>query len=263
MICTLFEGLSRTPRSLDFVPLENIKLKCTLNTAHNQLSGTVLSSAGLVPLSIDLEECGNCPEFWIKIRALVSTIAFIMCDVDESFLPYEVAEDFADRLFFLIFMRADGRRPGLESLRAAYHSTFVQFATGIQNNNEKLADLIKFTASWEHLWKESIVTFADTDSGKRQRSNVGAAEASLPSAVTRQMSDNAGMLKALQSSFDRLSSSQSGHRSSSKQADDDDDSAPAAKKSKKQKRNDKWKAQSRTVFKKGDKGKGGGGHKKQ
>ena len=141
--------------------------------------------------------------YWIRLRAYVTSICYLMNPIDPSWLPYETAEWFIDTLYWLINFRADGHRPGLKALVQAYTQTMADFAVAVQNDGVKLGDLMKEKSTWVHYWKEGIASFDDTSKRGEKRGLDGSAE-STEAVINRTMQNTQTMVRHLQSRVDSL-----------------------------------------------------------
>ena len=66
-------------------------------------------------------------------------------------------------------MRTDGRRAGLEGIKAAFSNMIADFALEIQNSNATLEALVREKSSWTHHWKDSDLALEAEPSVKKAR----------------------------------------------------------------------------------------------
>ena len=149
LLVFLYEGLVSTPRILEVPSLDNITLKCSL-TAQEVKGVNITEGGTILKMAVDIEPCTTHPMYWIRLRAYVTSLCYLMNPIDSSWLSYETAEWFIDTLYWLINFRADGHRPGLKALVQAYTQTFADFAVAVQNDGVQLGDLMREKSQWVH-----------------------------------------------------------------------------------------------------------------
>ena len=196
----IFAGLSSEPPAL-FVPDVTAIIRRS-NLSQKSKTGTLITAEGVQQVDCTLDPCTTHPEFYLRMRAYLATIAFLSI-MKPEFLSFETAIEVSDYIFEAINCRPDGRRPTLACLTACYLSMFGSYAKTLQNEGEKLESWLKNKSKWEYLWKESITSY---DSGYSAQSSTGSVEAqgySIPSDIVAMVRNNETMIKGMQSTIDR------------------------------------------------------------
>ena len=192
----LYKGLQRSPRQLELMPLETIRLKSDLLV--KKLEGTLLSGGEMIQVGADMQAVSSRAVAFLRMRAWASSICFIMSDVP-GWYSFEANEGFVDMLFQLVFMRVDNRNPTVQAIQTAWLCTITEFATAIHLHGAKLGDLVASKHSWTHFWKD-IDTFEGGARGQSSHSVSGADldNGPLPQDVAENVNASEKLIKSLQ-----------------------------------------------------------------
>ena len=123
--------------------------------------------------------CTTHPEFWLRVRAFLCTVAFLTINSIPPFLSYETVVWVSDFIFEAINCRPDGWKPTLDCLQATYLAPGGEYARRLQNDGTIFEDWPKLKTNWQHYWKESIVSF-DQGYGPRGSSHGSLGELGVP-----------------------------------------------------------------------------------
>ena len=109
--------------------------------------GTLITDHGIELLDYTMSPCTTHPEFFLRIRPYVLTIAFMMI-ATPNFFSLETAIDLVDHISEAINSRPDGRRPGLTQLTFCYLAMFCDYAKALQNESTTLEAWLSFKGNW-------------------------------------------------------------------------------------------------------------------
>ena len=224
----LYKGLQRSPRQLELMPLEAIRLKSDLQV--KKLEGTLLTGGELVQVGADMQSVSSRAVAFLRMRAWASSICFIMSDVP-GWYSFEANEGFVDMLFQLVFMRVDNRNPAVPAIQTAWLCTITEFATAVHLHGATLGNLVASRQSWTHFWKD-IDSF-DGSGRRRSLHSVSGADLDngpLPQDVAETMAASAKLIKSLQNQIAQGKGNNVTKRDKSDSDDVDHDSeSPKAK----------------------------------
>ena len=189
----IYLGLHNSNRSLHVPDIATVLRKSSLN--QKPAKGTLITDHGIEQLDYTMSPCTNHPEFWLRVRAYIMTIAFVMIDTPD-FFSFESAIDLCDYIFEAINCRPDGRRPGLVQLNSCFLAMFGDYAKALQNEGTSFEAWLSFKGNWQHIWRDSASADAmDTSSGP---GNLHIADD-----LTNMLKTNSAVMKGMQSSVDR------------------------------------------------------------
>ena len=199
--CRIFRGLHRTPKTLHVILLEQMKFQSSLNTDAD-FTGMVLPESGFVrKFSVTHSAVKNAHEMWMRIRCLMSTIAFCMIE-DKTWLPYEKVESFMDYLNDLMFNRLDDKEPDLAFFNRAYLCTMNEWQQTIRNGSVSLGTLIEQRSVWSHYW----TNYSPSSSSSSRSLNAGPSGhidmAMLPPDLVQKINNSWSLVRSLQSKGD-------------------------------------------------------------
>ena len=190
----MYLGLQASSKTL-FVPdVSSILRKSLLQQKSSQ--GTLITDHGIEHLDYTMSPCTTHPEFFLRIRSYIATIAFIMIDTPE-FFSFETAIGLIDYIFEAINCRPDGRRPGLVQLTSCYMAMFGDYAKALQNEGVTLEAWLAFKGNWQHIWRDASAAEVD-ENGQKSGSNLV-----IPDDLRTMMATNSQLMKGMQSNFDK------------------------------------------------------------
>ena len=190
----MYLGLQASSKTL-FVPdVSSILRKSLLQQKTAQ--GTLITDHGIEHLDYTMSPCTTHPEFFLRIRSYIVTIAFIMIDTPDFFFS-ETAIGLVDYIFEAINCRPDGRRPGLVQLTSCYMAMFGDYAKALQNDGTTLEVWLAFKGNWQHIWRDSAAAEAG-ENGQRNENNLN-----IPDDLRSMMTTNSALMKGMQSTFDK------------------------------------------------------------
>ena len=189
----IYLGLHNSNRSLHVPDIATVLRKSSLN--QKPAKGTLITDHGIEQLDYTMSPCTNHPEFWLRVRAYIMTIAFVMIDTPQ-FFSFESAIDLSDYIFEAINCRPDGRRPGLANLNSCFLAMFGDFAKALQNEGTTFEAWLSFKGNWQHIWR---------DSASADAMDVGSQPNTLHIAddLSNMVRSNSAMMKGMQSTVDR------------------------------------------------------------
>ena len=92
-------------------------------------------------------------ELWRRIRALVNTLSFVSIQ-HPDWLPYQIGDDFCDKLLEWMQIKYNSRRPPLSYFIQAYVSTFSYFFEQSHMYDSKIADLMAAESNYRSFWTQ-------------------------------------------------------------------------------------------------------------
>ena len=196
----IFSALSQEPPSL-YIPDVSAIIRRS-NLSQKTKTGTLITSEGLQQVDCTLDPCTTHPEFFLRMRAYLATIAFLTI-IKPGFLTLETAIEVTDYIFDAINCRPDGRRPTLASLSACYFAMFSAYAKELQNDAVVLEQWLKNKSKWEYLWKESISNYDASFDAQSSRGSVENQGFAIPADIVAMVRNNETMIKGMQSTIDR------------------------------------------------------------
>jgi hypothetical protein len=106
-----------------------------------------------------IDPIGDTTELWLRIRALLSTLAYVSIP-RPGWFGYGEADDLSDQIFAWINTKYEGRRLGLQFYMAAYVATFQQWFEEIRLHNTDLSVLVKNVQSYRPFWTQASASSA-------------------------------------------------------------------------------------------------------
>ena len=199
LMAKLYKGLMSAPKFL-FVPdVASIGLRSSLS--QKPMKGTLITDHGVEHMDFTLNPCTTHPDIYLRIRAYIMTICWLSCLTPEWF-TYETALDVTDFVFESINLRADGKRPSLECITQCFLSMWSEFAKRLQNEKVVLEGWIREKSNWQHFWKESIVSFEQTQVSTAL-ALPSSASGALPADIGNMVQTNNSLIRTMQGSFER------------------------------------------------------------
>ena len=131
----MYLGLHAPQKTLYVPDMSTILRKSMLH--QKQEKGTLITEHGVQQFDYTMSPCTTPPEYFLRVRSYIMTIAFIVVATPD-FFPFETALELVDYIFDAINFRPDGRRPGLVQLTQCYLSMFGDDAKHLQNSGTTL-----------------------------------------------------------------------------------------------------------------------------
>ena len=193
----MFLGLHAKPQSLHVPDISTILRKSLLN--QKPAKGTLITDHGIEQLDYTMSPCATHPEFFLRIRSFIISIAFIVIATPD-FFTFETALELVDYIFEAINCRPDGRRPGLMQLTSCYLAMFGDYARTLQNDGTTLEAWLMFKGNWQHIWRDAASADLVDSSGRAESSSNNL---NIPDDLTSQLKTANSLMKGMQSTFDR------------------------------------------------------------
>ena len=192
----MFLGLHGKVKALHVPDVSSLLRRSMLN--QKPAKGTLITDSGIEQLDYSMTPCSTHPEFYLRMRSYIMSIAYITIATPE-FFSFETAIELVDYIFESINCRPDGRRPGLVQLTACYLSMFGEYAKALQNHGTSLEEWLAFRGNWHHIWRDAASAEVVHDSQSRG----SASNLPIPDDLTNQLRTNNAMMKGMQSNFDK------------------------------------------------------------
>ena len=192
----MFLGLHNKVKSLHVPDVSSLLRRSMLN--QKPAKGTLITDSGIEQLDYSMTPCSTHPEFYLRMRSFIMSIAYIVIATPD-FFSFETAIELVDYIFESINCRPDGRRPGLVQLTACYLSMFGEYAKALQNHGTTLEEWLGFRGNWHHIWRDAASADAVIDNQTRGTSS----NLQIPDDLTNQLRTNNAMMKGMQSNFDK------------------------------------------------------------
>ena len=127
-----------------------------LNAVGTSLGPVFTFANGQLPKSTEqfIDPIGDTTELWLRIRALLSTLAYVSIP-RPGWFGYGEADDLSDQIFQWINTKYEGKRLSLQFFMAAYVATFQQWFEEIRLNNTDLVVLVKNVQSYRQFWTQA------------------------------------------------------------------------------------------------------------
>ena len=190
----IYSGLNAGEKSLHVPDIASMARRSDLSQKPNK--GTLITESSVEHVEYSLDPCTTHPEFHLRMRAYLMTIAYLSI-TNPDWFTLETALITTDFLFEQVNMRPDGKRPTLACLSACYLAMFGEFAKVLQNEGTSLEEWIKNKTNWQHLWKESITSY---DNESKTGDMGGFA---VPTDLVAMTKMNSSLIKGLQGNFDK------------------------------------------------------------
>ena len=191
----IYRELSGSPRRLSIYLAENLRLANSIDK-HALQQVMVREGRDAKFADIIMDEVRGHFELYRRIRAFFSTVAWVMIN-DHQWFSFQDCEATSDRIMSFVNQTFDNRRPPLQFYTNAWASTLQRFSDGIRTTNSSLADMVKATAQWEHLW----TMYRPGTSGSEGASST---IPDMDPVLVREVEQLRSQAKTLQSQRDRL-----------------------------------------------------------
>ena len=151
--------ITSSPPMFEIIPLERITLLCSVQ--KNVEEAVQKAEDGtLVAKDVDLEHVTGLRSIFKKITALFHSYAFVLID-DPTKFSLQIAEHFLAWIDEEV-EENDWMPDPVSFYTRAYLKTMRIFQTGIMQNNQTLADVVKEKSSWIYLWRCAPGAYKDT-----------------------------------------------------------------------------------------------------
>ena len=149
----ILREFNRAPKSFKLVLPDKLLL---LNVVGTAVGTTVTYVNGQQPSTTEiiLDGVGDTIGLWIRLRALMNTLAYASIQRPQWF-SYGDAEEFSDQLLTWMNTKYDGKRMTLQYYQQAYIATFQMFFEDIRLNDVSLSSLVKNQSSFRSFWTSS------------------------------------------------------------------------------------------------------------
>lgn len=128
----IYHGLNHSEKSLHVPHIASMSRKSDLSQKSNK--GTFITESSVEHVEYSLVPCTSHPEFHLRMRAFLMTIAYLSIGKPD-FFSFETALITVDFLFEQVSMRPDGKRPTLAGLSATYLAMFGEYTKVLQNES--------------------------------------------------------------------------------------------------------------------------------
>ena len=149
----LRKSFNQTPKTFKLILPDKLIL---LNAVGTSLGNVFTFANGQLPKSTEqfIDPIGDTTELWLRIRALLSTLAYVSIP-RPSWFGYSEADDLSDQIFVWINTKYEGRRLSLQFYMAAYVATFQYWFEEIRLHNTDLSVLVKNVQSYRQFWTQA------------------------------------------------------------------------------------------------------------
>ena len=195
VMAQMFHGLHDSNKKLYVPDISTILRRSMLNQKPEK--GTLITEHGVQQLDYTMSPCTTQPEFFLRIRSYVMTIAYIVV-ATPKFFTFETAIDLVDYIFEAINCRPDGRRPSLMQLHQCYLSMFGDYAKQLQNTGISLEEWLAFKGNWQHIWRDASAAEPVESAGAHGRNVLN-----IPDDLTNMVRMNQNFMKGMQSTIDK------------------------------------------------------------
>jgi hypothetical protein len=201
VMAKVYKGLNNSEQKSLYVPDVATILRRS-NLSQKSQQGTLITAQGVQQIDCSINPCTTHPEFYLRMRAYLATIAF--CSIMKpAFLTFETVIEVSDFIFEAINMRPDNKRPTLQCLTAIYLCMFGEYAKTLQNEGEDLEIWLKKKSNWCHLWKESISQWDAVPDNSAPVTSVDGQGYGVESDLVQMVNTNGKLIRGMQSGFDR------------------------------------------------------------
>ena len=196
-------------RSFSLHLLEKIKTLTSVDkTGYLQImkEGRALTANEVVS-----DEVNGYHEFWVRFRALFSSIAFVSIDSPDWF-SFSDCEHLCDMILDFLNQKFNKRRASLEFFNNAYLASSNCWVNEVRTNGRTLRDAVNGHASWVHNWTiYNAASFTSTDQTNDKRPFV----ADVSKEAVSEMKRAQELARSYQSERDRLRNLQASMASAS------------------------------------------------
>ena len=149
------------PRAFPIVLLESMRLLCRLT------DGKPVKAASSTKDSNVSEEVSGVFEFWTRLRAFFTTLAYTSIDQKDWF-GFGECEQFVDQVFHWLHLRHSGLRAPIQFNMNAYDNTCATFQSAIRANRT-LSSVIGNPSEYQHFWTVYVPNSEGDNNGEESR----------------------------------------------------------------------------------------------
>ena len=142
-----------------FFLLESMRLLCRLSDGKPPVK-----AASSAKDSIVSEEVSGVFEFWTRLRAFFTTLAYTSIDQKDWF-GFGECEQFVDQVFQRLHLRHSGQRAPIQFYIDAFNNTCATFQSAIRANRT-LSSVIGNPSEYQHFWTVFVPNSKGDNTGK-------------------------------------------------------------------------------------------------
>ena len=129
-----------TPKALHIPDPASVTKISTLT--QRSVQGTLISGGSVEQVEYILDPCTTHPDFFMRIRAYLMTICWLVIDTPTWFC-FETALTTVDLIVEAIHCRPDGKRPSIQCLTACFLTMMSEYAQVLQNEGASFEACLK------------------------------------------------------------------------------------------------------------------------